>query len=123
MPTFSVNGPHAVRVRVNDPHGGRAVAEGIVNVDGRRPVVSDVRAAAKVLGLRHKRGGGKAGPKRKPPPTSTSLRFKLSEAAMVTASARAQRGPAARARSEGGRARRGRSRARSSAPSVPGGTA
>ena len=108
MPTFSVNGPHAVRVRVNDPHGGRAVAEGIVNVDGRRPVVSDVRASAKVLGLRHKRGGGKAGPKRKPPPTSTSLRFKLSEAAMVTASVRRAR---AGRRAEGAcstRSKRGR---------------
>ena len=97
-----------MRVRVNDPHGGRAVAEGTVSVDGRRPVVSDVRAAAKVLGLRHKRGGGKAGAKRKPPPTSTSLRFRLSEAAMVTVSVRRAR---AGRRAEGAcstRSKRGR---------------
>ena len=108
MPDFSVDGPHAVRVRVNDPHGGRAVAEGTVSVDGRRPVVSDVRAAANVLSLRHKRGRGKAGAKRKPPPTSTSLRFRLSEAAMVTVSVRRAR---AGRRAEGAcstRSKRGR---------------
>ncbi len=108
MPDFSVDGPHTVRVRVNDPHGGRAVAEGTVSVDGRRPVVSDVRAAAKVLALRHKRGGGKAGAKRTPPPTSTSLRFRLSEAAMVTVSVRRAR---AGRRAEGAcstRSKRGR---------------
>ena len=73
-------------------------------------MVSDVRAAAQVLGLRRQRGHGKAAAKRKRPPTSTRLRFRLSEAATVTVSVRrasapggAPRAPAARARSAGGR--------------------
>ena len=107
-PSFSVDGPHTVRVRVNDPHGGRAVAEGALTVDGRRPVVSDVRAAEQVLGVRRQRGHGKAAAKRKRPPTSTSLRFRLSEPATVTVSVRRAR---AGRRAEGAcstRSRRGR---------------
>ncbi|HEV3378965.1 MAG TPA: PKD domain-containing protein, partial [Thermoleophilaceae bacterium] len=50
--TFATNGPATVRVRVNDPHGGRAVAEGSVLVDGALPIIDDLRRGARVLGVK-----------------------------------------------------------------------
>jgi PKD domain-containing protein len=84
---WSRNGPVTVRVRVNDPHGGRAVAQGVVAVDGSIPRITDLRIGSKVLGVggRAARGNG-AGIARRAterPPRSTKLRFKLSESAMV----------------------------------------
>jgi sugar lactone lactonase YvrE len=81
MPRFSRDGVKTVRVRVNDPHGGRAVAEGTVDVDGSRPVLMRLRAGDRVL----------------TPRSRTPIRFRLSEPATVTLSlnrARAGRRPA-----------------------------
>jgi DNA-binding beta-propeller fold protein YncE len=75
MPRFAVDGRRVVRVRVNDPHGGRAVATRTLDVDGSRPVLTDLRAASRVLGVPSGRGQGAA---------ATRLRFRLSEAATVT---------------------------------------
>jgi sugar lactone lactonase YvrE len=74
-PRFATDGPKTVRVRVNDPHGGRAVAQASLRVDGRMPVITGLRVA-RVLGLRPAGSGT--------PPGSTRLRFRLSEAANVT---------------------------------------
>jgi DNA-binding beta-propeller fold protein YncE len=96
-PRFATDGLKTVRVRVNDPHGGRAVAEGTVRVDGRMPVITALRVA-RVLGLR------RAGV----PPPSTQLRFRLSEAARVTVAVdRARAGRRSRGRCRT-RAKRGR---------------
>ncbi|MEA2400839.1 MAG: hypothetical protein QOK00_1242 [Thermoleophilaceae bacterium] len=65
MPKFGVDGPRVVRVRVNDPHGGQAVAEAKLNVDGSRPVLTRLSAGTRL-------------------DTSTTLRFRLSERATVT---------------------------------------
>jgi hypothetical protein len=43
-------------VRVNDPHGGQAVAETSVLVDGAIPVIGQLRQGARVLGVRARRG-------------------------------------------------------------------
>jgi sugar lactone lactonase YvrE len=85
MPKFSRDGIKNVAVRVNDPHGGRSVAPGTVDVDGSRPVLSGLRSGARVLGVpalgtrarRHARASGS-------PPRATTVRFRLSEAASVT---------------------------------------
>ncbi|MGH2805567.1 MAG: PKD domain-containing protein, partial [Thermoleophilaceae bacterium] len=50
--SFGVHGPATVRMRVNDPHGGRAVAEATVLVDGALPVISGLRARPRRLGVR-----------------------------------------------------------------------
>jgi DNA-binding beta-propeller fold protein YncE len=50
--SFTQHGPATVRTRVNDPHGGRAVAETIVNVDGSIPLITGLRASARVVGVR-----------------------------------------------------------------------
>ena len=86
MPRFSGDGIKTVRVRVNDPHGGRAVAEAKLDVDGSRPALTGLRALTNVLGVpgrgtRARRGAGAA---RANPPRSTTVRFRLSEAATVT---------------------------------------
>jgi DNA-binding beta-propeller fold protein YncE len=79
-PRFANDGFKTVRVRVNDPHGGRAVAEGRLRVDGSMPVITGLRVG-RVLGLRRKpRGGASAAAA----PRVTQLRFRLSETARVT---------------------------------------
>jgi PKD domain len=81
------DGRVTVRVRVNDPHGGSAVAQGVVFVDGSTPRITSLRIGSKVLGVGPRTarasGSGAAGPAAKPPPRSTKLRFKLSESATV----------------------------------------
>jgi hypothetical protein len=86
MPRFSGNGIKTVRVRVNDPHGGRAVAEATFEVDGSRPALTGLRALTNVLGVpgRRTRAHRRAGAARANPPRSTTVRFRLSEAATVT---------------------------------------
>jgi hypothetical protein len=111
MPRFASDGVKTVRVRVNDPHGGRAVAEGRVTVDGSKPVLTRLRAAARVLGVpsRRRRARGAAAAGRKAPPRATTVRFRLSEGATVTLAldrARSGRRPKGRACSP--RAKRGR---------------
>jgi hypothetical protein len=58
-----------VRVRVNDPHGGRAVAEASVMVDGAAPVIGHLRRGARVLAVkwpprRRKTSRGQGRPRR-----------------------------------------------------------
>jgi PKD domain-containing protein len=114
--SFATHGPATVRVRVNDPHGGRAVAEGSVMVDGAAPVIGNLRRGARVLSVkrrgrrvrrqgqaRPRRPGAKrprasgerppAAPRRRPPPRATTIRFTLTEHAAVTLAVdRASRG-------------------------------
>jgi hypothetical protein len=81
------NGPVTVRVRVNDPHGGRAVVEGVVGVDGSVPRITGLTLDSRVLSV------GRGGPRRrdrsaarraaKRPPGSAKLGFRLSEPAGV----------------------------------------
>jgi hypothetical protein len=86
MPRFSGDGVKTVRVRVNDPHGGRAVAEATLDVDGSRPALTGLHALTNVLGVpgRRTRAHRRAGAARDKPPRSTTVRFRLSEAATVT---------------------------------------
>ncbi len=58
--SFAINGPATVRVRVNDPHGGQAVAETTVLVDGAVPVITELRGGARVLGVGRRRQAGRA---------------------------------------------------------------
>ena len=55
MPRFAGDGIKTVRVRVNDPHGGRAVGEGTLDVDGSRPVVTGLTAMKRVIGAPSRR--------------------------------------------------------------------
>jgi DNA-binding beta-propeller fold protein YncE len=71
--TWRRDGPHMVRVRVNDPHGGRAVAEGLLNVDGSVPIITRLRADVRILVRRSPQRRRRA----------TTVRFRLSEAARV----------------------------------------
>jgi DNA-binding beta-propeller fold protein YncE len=71
--SFVTHGPATVRVRVNDPHGGRAVAEGSVMVDGAAPVIGHLRRGASVLAAKRpvrrlKRPRGKERRRRKTAP-------------------------------------------------------
>jgi DNA-binding beta-propeller fold protein YncE len=103
-PRFATDGPKIVRVRVNDPHGGRAVAATMLRVDGRMPVITGLRLA-RVLGLRTPRTAGKGST----PPAASHLRFRLSEAATVTVAmdrARAGRRSGGRCRPKAKRGRR-----------------
>jgi hypothetical protein len=104
-PRFASDGVKTVRVRVNDPHGGRAVAETALRVDGSVPVITGLRVG-RVLGLRSKprrRASGAA------PPRSTQLRFRLSEVARVTVTLdRARAGRRLQGRACNPRAKRGR---------------
>jgi sugar lactone lactonase YvrE len=84
--TFSQDGHALVRVRVNDPHGGRSVAAGMVRVDGSLPQLSRLRAGARVLGVG--RGTKRA---RRRAPRSTLVRFMLSEPAQVSLSVERRR--------------------------------
>jgi DNA-binding beta-propeller fold protein YncE len=67
-PRFASDGIRTLRVRVNDPHGGRSVATARLHVDGTMPVVTQFRTARERLRIPH----------------STTIRFRLSEAAAVT---------------------------------------
>jgi DNA-binding beta-propeller fold protein YncE len=92
--SFTNHGAATVRVRVNDPHGGRAVAEASVQVDGAMPVITHLRRGSRVLGVerRRRRGRAAAHPRRRPP-RATTIRFQLSEPATVTLAVdRARRG-------------------------------
>ncbi|HYN49578.1 MAG TPA: PKD domain-containing protein [Thermoleophilaceae bacterium] len=74
------NGRVKVRVRVNDPHGGRAVAQGVIDVDGSIPRITKLTSGSRVLGIgRRTRRARRA--RKRPPPSSTSIRFQLSEPA------------------------------------------
>jgi DNA-binding beta-propeller fold protein YncE len=89
--SFSTNGPVTMRVRVNDRHGARAVAEATVLVDGAVPVITGLRRGARVLGVGPRARGSAAALRR--PPRATTIRFKLSEPATVRlAVERARRG-------------------------------
>jgi sugar lactone lactonase YvrE len=92
--SFESHGRATVRVRVNDPHGGRAVAEASVLVDGAAPLITGLRSGARVLGVRQparsrgerrgdRTGHGPARARRRPP-RATTIRFNLSEPATVT---------------------------------------
>jgi sugar lactone lactonase YvrE len=67
-PRFASDGIRTLRVRVNDPHGGRSVATARLHVDGTMPVVTQLTAATLTLRV----------------PRSTTIRFRLSEPATVT---------------------------------------
>jgi sugar lactone lactonase YvrE len=66
--SWAIHGAATVRVRVNDPHGGRSVAEASVTVDGAAPVIGNLRRGARVLGVKRpsrrlrKRSGRQAPP-------------------------------------------------------------
>jgi hypothetical protein len=94
MPKFSGDGIKTVRVRVNDPHGGRSVAEATLDVDGSRPALTGLRALTNVLGVpgRGARAHRRAGAARARPPRATAVRFRLSEAATVTLAVNRARG-------------------------------
>jgi DNA-binding beta-propeller fold protein YncE len=103
---FTVDGPTVVRMRVNDPHGGRAVAEAALTVDGSMPILTRVRAAERVLAVGRPE---RAGTRRRRPPRATSVSFQLSEPGTVTVSV--QRARAGRRTGDGEcrpKARRGR---------------
>jgi hypothetical protein len=104
--TWASHGLATVRVRVNDPHGGRSVAEASVMVDGAAPVIGHLRRGARVLSVKRrptrKRPHGQRRPPRPgakrrhgagPPPLATTVRFTLTEPAGVTLAVdRARRG-------------------------------
>jgi DNA-binding beta-propeller fold protein YncE len=106
--SFSSNGPVTMRVRVNDRHGARAVAEASVLVDGAIPVITGLRRGARVLGVGRRARGSAAA--LRTPPRATTIRFNLSEPATVRlAVERARRGRrAAPGKPCRPRARRGR---------------
>jgi hypothetical protein len=110
MPKFAGDGVKTVAVRVTDPHGGRAVAQGTLDVDGSRPSLTGLTALARVLGVprtKAKRGRASASAT---PPTTTRLRFRLSEAAVVTLSLnRARKGHHRRGKPCRVKVKRGRS--------------
>jgi DNA-binding beta-propeller fold protein YncE len=80
--SFGHHGPATVRVRVNDPHGGRAVAEAGIAVDGAMPLITGLRIGSRVLGVGPRRGRAAATARRRPP-RATRVRFNLSEPATV----------------------------------------
>jgi DNA-binding beta-propeller fold protein YncE len=92
--SFTTHGPASVRVRVNDPHGGRAVADATVQVDGALPVITQVRRGARALGVKRRRRGRRPAVRpRRRAPRATTIRFNLSEPATVTLAVdRARRG-------------------------------
>jgi hypothetical protein len=97
-----------VRVRVNDPHGGRTVAEGTLDVDGSRPILTRLRATTRVLGVHSTRNRGRGAAAARPP-SATTLRFRLSEPALVTVTLdRARQGRRPKGRACSPRAKRGR---------------
>ena len=72
--SWATHGTATVRVRVNDPHGGRSVAEANVTVDGAAPVIGQLRRGARVLGVkrpgRQAPPGGRARPRGRSPLTA-----------------------------------------------------
>jgi DNA-binding beta-propeller fold protein YncE len=100
--SFASHGPVTLRVRVNDRHGSRAVAEAAVIVDGAMPVITGLRGGSPVLGVGRRGRRGRRGPqgdrargaaRRRPPPRATTIRFNLSEPAAVSLEVqRARRG-------------------------------
>ena len=109
MPKLGGNGMKTVRVRVDDPHGGQTVAAGTVEVDGSRPVVTGLRALTRVLGVPGRRHRSRASATRRTPPRSTTVGFRLSEAATVTLGVdRARAGRRPKGKPCGPRATRGR---------------
>jgi sugar lactone lactonase YvrE len=109
MPRFGGDGTRTVRVRVDDPHGGRAVAQGTVDVDGSKPVLTGLRAVARVLGLPPTRAHRRPRAARRSPPRATTISFRLSEAATVTLEIdRARKGRRSKGRACSTRAKRGR---------------
>jgi DNA-binding beta-propeller fold protein YncE len=108
--SWAKHGPVTVRVRVNDPHGGRAVAEASMMVDGAAPVIGHLRRGARVLAVKRpvrrpwKRPASRArtrprsraaatSPGRRRPPRATTVRFTLTEPAAVRLAVdRARRG-------------------------------
>jgi sugar lactone lactonase YvrE len=104
--TFGRHGPATVRIRVNDPHGGRAVGEATVSVDGAVPIISQLRTGSRVLGVGRRSRSSAA---RRRPPRATSIRFSLSEPATVDLTVqRARRGRRTPGRTCRVRAKRGR---------------
>jgi DNA-binding beta-propeller fold protein YncE len=105
--TFGTHGTTTVRVRVNDPHGGRAVAEGTVSVDGSLPIITQLRVGSRALGVG--RRGRRALASARRPPRATNVSFNLSEPAAVALTIErarlGRRSPSGRCRV---RARRGR---------------
>jgi sugar lactone lactonase YvrE len=94
--SWAIHGTATVRVRVNDPHGGRSVAEASIAVDGAAPVIGHLRRGARVLGVKRPSRRPRpraAAPRRRPPPRATTIRFSLTEPAAVTLAVdRARRG-------------------------------
>jgi DNA-binding beta-propeller fold protein YncE len=91
--SWAIHGTATVRVRVNDPHGGRSVAEANVAVDGAAPVIGHLRRGARVLGVKRPSRRLRKRPGRRPPPRATTIRFNLTEPAAVTLAVdRARRG-------------------------------
>jgi DNA-binding beta-propeller fold protein YncE len=94
--SFAIHGTATVRVRVNDPHGGRSVAEASVTVDGAAPVIGNLRRGARVLAVKRPSRRPRpraAAPRRRSPPRATTIRFSLTEPASVTLAVdRARRG-------------------------------
>jgi sugar lactone lactonase YvrE len=108
--TFSTHGTATVRVRVNDPHGARSMAEGSISVDGALPIITRLRAGSRVLGVRPRtRRGRRTEAAARRAPRSTNITFDLSEPAAVSlAIERARRGRRAPDGTCRLRARRGR---------------
>ena len=52
-PRFASDGIRTLRVRVNDPHGGRSVATAQLQVDGTMPVLTRLMAATQTLRVPH----------------------------------------------------------------------
>ncbi len=104
-PSWALDGPVTVRMRVNDPHGGRAVVERMLEIDGSVPVLTGLEASSNVIAI-----GGRASADKDGPPPATRVRFRVSESAEVRVAVHlARRGRRAR---KGGsckpRARHGR---------------
>jgi hypothetical protein len=118
------DGPKTARVRVNDPHGGRSVAQGVVKVDGSTPRITRLRAGSRLLGVgrRRRRGDRRAVGRRtrRRPTRATTIRFRLSERAdvRVTVMRAGSASPASRVLAKTGRrgANRLRIRARGLRP-------
>ena len=89
---WTSHGRLTVRMRVNDPHGGRAVAESTIDVDGSVPVLTGVRSNTPLIavGPRGRRGGAGAAAT---PPRAARISFRLSEAATVRVAVERARGP------------------------------
>jgi hypothetical protein len=110
MPKFGGNGVKTVRVRVDDPHGGQAVAVGTIKVDGSRPVLTGLRALTRLLGVPARRHSShRSAASSRTPARATTLGFRVSESATVTlALDRARAGHRPKGKACSPRAKRGR---------------